>query len=49
MNQEMVMMKNKGSNPDKIKSESQLVMRGLCSEPLLDSFYSILIFKRFYA
>ena len=36
-------MKNKGSNPDKIKSESQLVMRGLCSEPSFDSFCSILI------
>ena len=39
------MMKNKGSNPDKIKSESQLMMRGLCSEPSFDSFCSILIFE----
>ena len=45
MNQEIVMMKNKGSNPHKIKSESQLMMRRFCSEPSFDSLCSILIFE----
>ena len=40
--QEMAMMKSKGSNLNRIKSESRFVMNRLCSEPFLYSFDGIL-------
>ena len=44
MNQEMAMVKNKGSSLRGLLSELSM-MKELCSEPLLDSFCYILIFE----